>query len=139
MRAGILRVRSNVQPELMHQFNVLRAQTRVMRSQGILANAAVGSVYLHNQPWTWLWQALPGIAGKLGLLIGAELIREAADDPAGTQALRRHHNRFEYVRGWHHEKMNGLAFFFRHSYGSRKQFLFVVIEDLAGFEKRAAA
>src|SRR5216684_669499 len=110
-----------------------------MRPQGVFSRAAVRSVDLQDEAGAGFRQTLPGIAGKLGLFVSAELVGETADDPAGTQSLRRHDNGFEHVSRRDYDKMNGLAFFFRHGHCRRKQFLLVVVKDLAGFKNCAAA
>src|SRR5882762_50537 len=123
----------------MHQFNILRSQSRRMRAEGVFANAAVRSIDVQDEAGAGFRQTLPGIAGKLGLFISAELVGETADDPAGPQPLRRHNNSFEHISGGHYEKMNRLAFFFRHGHCRREQFLLVVVKYLARFKNCAAA
>src|ERR1700737_4020309 len=123
----------------MHQLNILRSQSRGMRPEGGFANPAVRSIDVQDEAGAGFRQTLPGIAGKLGLLVSTELVGETANDPAGPPPLRRHYNGFEHIRGGPHEKMNRLAFFFRHGYCRREQFLLVVVKDLARFKNCAAA
>src|SRR5260370_2091295 len=120
MGARELGIGSDVEPKTMHQFTILRAQSRGMRTEGVFANAAVRSVDLQNDAGAGFRQTLPGIAGKLGLLVSTELVGGAADDPTGTQPLRRYHDGFEHVSSTHYEKVNRLAFFFRHGHCRRE-------------------
>ena len=57
----------------------------------------------------------------------------------GIQALRGYHDRLKDIGGGDDQQRNRLAFFFRDRDGGGKQFLLVVIEDLRGFDDRAAA
>src|SRR5580700_109534 len=131
-------IAGDVEPELVHEFDILRAQARSMRSNDILANRAVGGADLQAQAGTGLGHAFPGVASKLGLLVSGELVGEAADHARGIEALRGHHDGFEYIGRRNHEKGNGLAFFFCDGHGGGEEFLLVVIEDLACLHDGAA-
>ena len=50
-----------------------------MRPQRILMNAAGRGMDFHGQPGTGFRQPLPGVPGQLGLLIGGQLVGQAAD------------------------------------------------------------
>src|SRR5260221_10531479 len=67
MRSRKLRIASDIEPELVHKFNILRTHARSVRSKGVFANGSVGRTHFHHQPWTRLRQPLPGVAGELGL------------------------------------------------------------------------
>jgi hypothetical protein len=101
--------------------------------------AAVLFVNHQGQPRTRLRQTLPGIPGQLSLLVERQLIGASTHDLAGSQPLRGHHDGLKYIGAGHDEQGNRLAFFFCHSHHCGEQFLFVMIENLAGFENAAAA
>ena len=113
VRPGEFGIGGDVEPELVHEFNVLRAQTRRVRADQILANRAVGSADFQAQARAGLGHALPGVAGQFGLLVSRELVREATDHACGIEALRGDHDGIEDVGGRDYQQMNWLALFFR--------------------------
>src|SRR3954467_10375048 len=89
---GVVVVRSrkfgvggDVKPELMHEFDILRAHARGVGAEGVLAHGAIRSGNLQRQAGAWLSETLPRIAGQLGLLVGSELVGKTADDAAGIK------------------------------------------------------
>src|SRR5580700_9207292 len=88
VRACELGVSGNVEPQLMHQFDVLWPHARRVGTERVLAHCAVRRTDLQRQTRTGLGQPLPRIAGKFRLLIGGELVRKAADYSAGVETLR---------------------------------------------------
>ena len=105
----------------------------------VLANGPVGSADFQAQARTRLGQALPGVAGEFGLLVGGEFVREAADHAGGIEPLGGHHDGVEHVGGRDHQQRDRLSLFFGDGDGGGEEFLLVVVEDLAGFHDRAAA
>ena len=98
-----------------YKFDVLWAQGWVVWSKGVLANGTVRSADLQTQARTGLGHALPCVSGMLGLLVGGEFVREAADDTGGIEALRGHHDGVEHVGRRNHQQRNRSALLFRNT------------------------
>src|ERR1051326_8725825 len=77
-------IRSDIEPQFVHEFDVLGAHARGVWSKGVLANGTVRRTNFQGQSRARLRQALPGVSGQLGLFIRSELVRKAADNPAGV-------------------------------------------------------
>ena len=73
----------------------------------------------------------PGVAGEFGLLVGRKFVGESAGHAAGIQFLSGADDRIEDVAGGNHQQRNRFAFFFRDGYHGGKEFLLVMVEDLA--------
>ena len=97
VRASVFGIGGDVEPEFVHEFDILRTQARVMWANGVLAHGAIGSAHFQAQARTRLRHALPCVTRKFGLLVCGELVGKAADHTDGIEPLRRNHDGFEYV------------------------------------------
>ena len=96
-------------------------------------------VDLEQQPRARFGQAFPGIAGKLALLVGIQLVGETANHTTGFEPLRRHHNGVKHIARRDNQQGNRLALALRQSDHAGEQFLLVMIEDFAGVNAGAPA
>lgn len=128
--AAVLGVRGNIEPHFVHEFEILRAHPRRVRTKRVFVDLPIGLVDLDDQPRSGLGQTFPRVARELGLLVGGEFVGEAANNPARVQTLSGDYNRIKDIASRDHEQRNRFAFFFRDRDGGSEQFLFIVIEDL---------
>ena len=79
--AGEFRVGSNVQPQLVHQFQILHPQAGSVGPESIFADGTVRCTDFKHQARTRFRQPFPSITGEFSLFIGTELVRESTDHP----------------------------------------------------------
>jgi len=82
-----LGIAGQLQPNVMHQLEILRTEARSVRAEDVFPLAAVRSDHFHLHARLGIGQALPGVAGEFALFFRGELIGEAADHQGGAEAL----------------------------------------------------
>src|SRR5581483_11909333 len=97
------RIRSYIQPHLVHEFQVFGTHTRGMRAQWVLADGSIRSMNFQYKARPGFGQPLPGISRQLCLFVRRQLVGKAANDAAGTEALCRDHDGFENIASRYHE------------------------------------
>ncbi len=101
VRACVLWIRRNFEPQFMHEFDVLRAHARRMRAEGVFADCVIRRADFQGQTRARLRQTLPCVASQLRLLIGCKLVGESADNTTGIEPLCSYHDGFEDVSSRH--------------------------------------
>src|SRR5260370_724359 len=108
------------------------------RAHTIFGRDAVKQTHLRCQPRLWIRQPTPGVDGKLSLLMGTQLVRAAANNPAGFQPLGRHYDGIKDVGSRDYQQRDWFTFFFCCGDRGCEQLLFVVIENLTRLKGSAA-
>src|SRR6202020_3577233 len=73
----------NVEPELVHELDILSPHARRVWAESVFTQSSIGRADFQHQTRTRLRQSLPGIAGELCLFVGSQLIGKTANDPRG--------------------------------------------------------
>ena len=74
MRSRVLGIAGDIEPELVHEFDVLCPQPGSVGTQSEFADAAIRQVNLDGQSRLRFGQPFPGGAGQLSLLVGSEFV-----------------------------------------------------------------
>src|ERR1700677_370583 len=90
--AAIRGIGGNVEPHLVHEFDILRTHPRGVGSERVFVDSSSGLVNLQSQSRSGFRQTFPRVPELLGLLVGGELVGEPTDDAARVQALGSYDN-----------------------------------------------
>src|SRR5579863_1639518 len=110
--SGELRIGGDIEPELMHELNVLRTEARGMWSDRVLTDASIRRINFETQPRTRFRHALPSVAREFRLFVGCQLVRESANHSRGIQARCSHHDGFEDIGRRDYQQRNRLTLLF---------------------------
>ena len=62
MSPGKLGIGSDVEPELVHEFDILGTHAGRVRTEGVFTDGAIGGAHFQSQAGTWFGQTFPSIA-----------------------------------------------------------------------------
>ncbi len=114
------RLARNVQPQPVHQVDILGFQRRRVRTDVKSVHLEIGIDDLKNKLPFGLRHRLPGMSEIEGLFLGAHLARKSGDHRRGFQIVRRLHNRRPGIARRHNQQRNVFAEAFGHRYGAGK-------------------
>src|SRR6516165_7634906 len=127
---AVLWIASQVQPDVMHQLEILRPEAGGVRTEDVLPFPSVGSDHLQPDAWLGFGQALPCVAGKSTLLFGGKFIGEATHHQGRSQLLGGGDDRFEYIVGGYNHERDVLALLLGQVDNGRKELLLVMLKHV---------